>query len=331
MPRSRAGAHHEGQSRGGLHAHGSARPTPRADERLGGAVVQRSGDDLELAVRRSAGIKGRAARWRSGTVELLKPLNDEHKEALRRARAGWTPAYILGPVKVTDTGRELDPPLKMIEEIARAMLRTYEWPKSDGTRTWPPSGLKEELRGGGWREVGPDWIPDPNGLGIRQNRYCDRAYPIHDEEGNPVEGRPDFRFELLALIQLSAELKIALSARCLESAILRSMTIGTLFGRIASMVLDGPSTAIGAATALCKSEGHKNLRESQREKLGDRNAEIRRLDDQCLGLAGKSERATHIKPKLDKWVTGYNEDHAPEDRVNTLSIYRISRMLPSRK
>src|SRR5215203_3110986 len=106
-------------------------------------------------------IKGRAARWRKGTAELLKPLNDEQREALRRAQAGFPPAFILswGWPDLPDTGKALDPPLQAIEEIARAMLRTYEWPTAENERAWPPSGFLEMLRHGGWRPVGPDWTP----------------------------------------------------------------------------------------------------------------------------------------------------------------------------
>jgi hypothetical protein len=211
------------------------------------------------------------------------------------------------------------------------MLRTYEWPTAAEEGAWPPSGLWEALRGGGWRPVGPDWIPDPNGSGLRQDRGHDRVYPIYDDEGRPIEGRPDFRWELLQLIELSAELRAALAGRYVESAALRAMTIGTLFGRVASMVLDGPSTTIGAATEMCKGEGHESLRDNLREKLGDRDAAISELDRATQGLKGKSARAARIKPKLDRWVAKYNRDRAPEDHVGTLSVDRISRMLPSRR
>ena len=75
---------------------------------------------------------------------------------------------------------------------------------------------------------------------------------------------------------------------------------------------------------MCKEEGHENLRENLREKLGDRDDTILVLDREIQGLKGKSERAVHIKPKLDKWVAMYNKDRAPEDRVGTLSVDRIT-------
>ena len=221
----------------------------------------------------TGGPKGRAARWRKGNDALLARLSGEQIASLRLAAAGLPPAFILGWHDQPDTGEALEPPLQAIEEITREMLRSYDWPETSGEREWPHSGFVDHAGFENWRQVGPDWRPDPARSRLRYDRGSDRVCPQYDDQGRRFEDRPDFRHELLSLIQLVTELRAAVTGGHVESAILRSMTIGTLFGRVASMALYGERIAGAAASDLCKPLGHEMLRDRLRDKLGERNDE----------------------------------------------------------
>ena len=264
----------------------------------------------------TSGPKGRAARWRKGNDALLARLSGEQIASLRLAAAGLPPAFILGWHDQPDTGRALEPPLQAIEEITREMLRSYAWPETRGEREWPHSGFVDHAGFENWRQVGPDWRPDPARSRLRYDRGSDRVCPQYDDQGRRFEDRPDFRRELLSLIQLVTELRAAVTGGHVESAILRSMTIGTLFGRVASMALYGERIAGAAASDLCKPLGHEMLRDRLRDKLGERNDEIQRLIRTVRrdkGTEKKSTRARLIKKGwqtsggrergLDRWVT----------------------------
>jgi hypothetical protein len=119
-----------------------------------------------------------------------------------------------------------------------------------------------------WRPVGPDWTPDLAGWGILE----------YDRARDQVRDWPDFRFELLLLVELIAELRAELAANLRESAVLRAMTIGMLFTRLAHLLLDGDAIAAGAAIELARPVSHEVRRENVQEALAPRDGEIARLD-----------------------------------------------------
>jgi len=231
--------------------------------------------------------------------------------------------------------------LLVVERISRKLLGGYEWPEGDG-RHYPPSGFADVFVGGGWRSVGPDWTPEPGRSQLRYDAGADKVCARHDQDGAPVEGQPDIRFELLTLLLLVAETRAALDTNNSCSAVLRALTIGSLIGHVAYMLLDGAAVAATAATDAGRGSGHRSLRENFDEKHDEREREIIRLDS-LTRLKGKSERGEIIKSGwrdagtgewisgLDDWVVRYNDGRDPIDQVATLSADEISRKLPTRR
>ena len=197
-------------------------------------------------------VVGRAARWRKFTKTLRSRLDEKQLSALRRARQGYPPEFKLGWYSYADTGDALDAPLRTIEGIARELLRGYDWPRPESNSAWPASGYREQLSPDQWCPVGPDWSPDVHRGVLKYEVGDDRVCPKHDADGNQIEGDPDFRLELLTMVQLVVELRASVRGGHVESAILRAMTIGTLFGRLASMAFDGPEIASGATSEKSK-------------------------------------------------------------------------------
>jgi hypothetical protein len=91
--------------------------------------------------------KGRAQRWRDGTDHLLARLKESQQRAIRRARSGQPPGYILGRYDDAVSRSLLEAPLSEIEGIARELLRGYEWPDAGDWSSgqdhpsWPASGF----------------------------------------------------------------------------------------------------------------------------------------------------------------------------------------------
>ena len=292
------------------------------------------------------GALGRAKRWAKGTEQLLARLNDDQMAALRRARAGWPPGFVLGRHDAPDTGSALDPPFQAIEEIARELLRGYDWPQNvpqangQDRPDWPASGYIDRQGFEDWHHVGPDWRPKPGKSRLLYDQASDRVCPRYDKAGAPIEGRPDLRREMLDLLQVIAESRESLANQHIESAMLRAMTIGAMFCRLAMMTLDGAAIARGAANVLLKSRSAEAQRENWTEKLVERDKYIQECDTKLATLKSKSSRATRIKSGwvtngvrekgLDKWVAETNGDLPPDEHVQTLSVDRISRMLAER-
>ena len=275
-------------------------------------------------------IRGRTARWKAGTHQLLAKLSDEQQAALRRATAGSAPGIYSGWLDQPDTGHALDLPWQTIEDTARGLLRAYDWPVAPAPTDWPPSGYIDFLGQGRWQTVGPDWQPDPGRSRLQYDGGSDRVCPKYNTDGHRIEGLPDLRLEALSVIQLLAEARTAIAGRYIESAMLRAMNIGTLYARIAAMLIYGPSIASGAASDLCRADGHKALRESTEERLSERDDEIRRLDNECR-LPSKSARARYIKPRLERWAAAYNEGRNPENQTAVPTVDAISRKLSLRR
>ena len=275
----------------------------------------------------AGGPKGRAARWRKGNDVLLARLSGEQIASLRRAAAGSPPAFILGWHAQPDTGDALEPPLQAIEEIAREMLRSYDWPVASGEREWPPSGFVDQAGFENWRQVGPDWRPDPARSRLRYDRGSDRVCPQYDDQGRRFEDRPDFRHELLSLIQLVTELRAAVTGGHGESAILRAMTIGALFTRVAVMVLSGAEIAASAGAR----GGRDGAKASREDGIADSRsacaAALRDCDAAVTAknrnLRSRSARAEKIEPHYAAW--------ARENEEKPLSVRQIRRKLPALK
>jgi hypothetical protein len=107
-------------------------------------------------------MRDRVKLWRAGTGPLLARLDGDQVATLKRAKGGLLPDHLLGWYTVPDTGSGHEPPLRAIEEIARALLRAHPCPPAEEGAAWPPSGFRESITGapGAWRPVGPDWAPD---------------------------------------------------------------------------------------------------------------------------------------------------------------------------
>lgn len=105
----------------------------------------------------------------------------------------------------------------------------------------------------------------------------------------PSAGRQwvDLRYETTALVELVPELREAMAARRIESALLRAMALGTMFTRLAYLVLDGELIASGAATG----RGAPKAR-AQRKRNADKHW------DKILRRVDKIERSI---PACEKW------------------------------
>ncbi len=291
-----------------------------------------------------AGPRGRAARYKRWRDQALALLSDEERNALYRARAGLPPGGILGPIDDQGAGEAVAVGLLRVEQISRKLLGGYEWPEGDG-RHYPPSGFADVFVGGGWRPVGPDWTPEAGRSQLRYDAGADKVCTRYDQDSAPIEGQPDIRFELLTLLLLVAETRAALDTSNPCSAVLRALTIGSLIGHVAYMLLDGAAVAATAATDASRESAHRSLRENFDEKLDDRERELARLDSLTSGIS-KRGRAINIKKGwrnvggLDKWVDAYNKARAdnardngdqPSKPVKKLSVDEISRKLPTRR
>jgi hypothetical protein len=191
-------------------------------------------------------VKGRAKRWREFTERLQGRLTAEQIASLNRARAGSPPGFLLGWYTETGAEHALDEPLRIVEGIARELLRGYDWPDAAEGEEWPASGYREDLGRGRWRPVGPDWSPDVNRGRLEHNEGRDRVCLGYTDKGVPRGGPPDLRGEMLHLVLLAAEVRAAVAGGYIESAVLRAMTVGSLFTRIASMLIDAGDMAEGA-------------------------------------------------------------------------------------
>ena len=121
--------------------------------------------------------------------------------------------------------------------------------------------------------------------------------------------------------------------------------VGWLMGRLdgeAAWLAVMAGTRGAAATRKRRPRAHESQRENIAERLGPREAEIRRLDSLILDEKSKTARARRIKngwnrgdddkePGLDRWLAECNRNLAEEYRIATLSEDRISRRLPTRK
>ena len=198
-----------------------------------------------------------------------------------------------------------------IEEIAREMLRSYAWSQT--------SGFADRLG----LEVGPNWRPDPGKSDLRYDRGSDKVCPQYDGQDRRVEGRPDFRRELLTLIQLIAELRAAATGGYIESALLRAMTIGALFTRVAIMVANGADIAASAGVRAGR-DGAKAMRDDRltdsRSACEDailRFDEAVRAKNKCL--KSWKARAEKIEPHFAAW--------ADAELEKPLSVRQLRRVL----
>jgi hypothetical protein len=131
-------------------------------------------------------------------------------------------------------------------------------------------------------------------------------------------------------VKVIAELRAALDAGLRESAVLRAMTVGMLFTRLAFLLLDSDAIATGTAIDLGRLVSHEVRRKNLQEALALRDAEIARLDAEiCKGnptLKSKRSRAQRIRRKLAEWAARQPE----QERPAVPGVDRISRMLPDR-
>jgi hypothetical protein len=107
---------------------------------------------------------------------------------------------------------------------------------------------------------------------------------------------PDFRRELL-LVKLIAELRAELAANLRESAVLRAMTIGMQFTRLAFLLLDGDAIATGAATEFARPAAHRSRRDKADQDWAERLPVIDAIDRRVRpGLKGAArwERIAEI-------------------------------------
>lgn len=190
----------------------------------------------------------------------------------------------------TDNGVRHEKPLRIIEGLARELLRGYSWPGSKHVADWPPTGYREALgiHSLEWRVVDPDWVPNhQNAMSLQYNAMFDE-----------VRSWPDMRGELLTIILMIAELRSALALRCFESALLRAMTIGTLLTRIADLLLVGTEIASGAERRFGGSKGGQS-KAAQTQFLRERRTaslnEIK-LSNPELGLTDIVALATKADP-----------------------------------
>lgn len=156
-----------------------------------------------------------------------------------------------------------------------------------------------------------------------------------------MEHVPDFRRELLGLIELVAEARAAIDTGRLYSACLRAMTIGGVFCRICTDLLDGPTTAAGAVNKMLRPRSHDSQRENWGERNAKRDAYIAELDAQLTVIKSKTRRAERIKQGwnfdgkrvvgLDRWVAEHNAQRGVTHPIMTLKPDQIARMLPTRR
>ena len=199
-----------------------------------------------------------------------------------------------------------------IEDIARELLGGYDWPAAGDEREWPPSGFVDRRGFGDWHPVDPDWRPDPGKSELRYDRGSDKVCPQYDGHGRRVEGQPDFRRELLTVIQLVAELRAAAAGGHTESAILRAMTIGALFTRVATMVLNGADIA-SSAGARAGRDGAKAMRD-------DRLADSRSACEEALQHFDKCVRTKNrnLRSKSGRAGPGRSSRSMPNGRARTM-------------
>ena len=291
--------------------------------------------------------KGRAHRWQKHADELLSRLNEQQMRSVRRARSGHPPGFILGRYDDPVTAAQLDAPLAEIEEIARELLRGYDWPQArewpdgDERPSWPASGFVDRQSFGNWHHVDADWRPKPGASWLLYDAGSDKVRPKHDAAGAVMEHAPDFRGELLGLIVLVAEARAAIGEGYLNGACLRAMSLGGVFCRVCATLLDGPATAAGAVIKMLRTRSHESQRENWGERNAKRDAYIAELDAQLTVTKSKAWRAERIKKGwhsdgkrvmgLDRWVAEYNAQRGVTHPIMTLKSDQIARMLPTRR
>jgi hypothetical protein len=300
-----------------------------------------------------AGVVGRAERWRAGNKPLIDRLKGEQRTALEQASFGRNP-FVLDRRDGPSQCATLVDTLRLIEETARALLGGYhwpdgdEWPNGEGNPKWPASGFAAQHGFGDWRQVGPSWQPEPGKSRLLYDGGADQVCRTTDDEGDSIEGQPDFRGELLFIIEAIAEARAALDDRRTAAAALCALAVGTAYSGLAVKLFHGAPIAGDAAAAKVRPAGHDELRRTWSQKNAERDAYVEELDNRLVHVMDATDRATMIKKGwpidggrvkgLDEWVKAHNAGMKAEDpnldpkhEVRTLSLDRIARRLPSRR
>ncbi len=104
-------------------------------------------------------------------------------------------------------------------------------------------------------------------------RSLSDCFPWSGPADLPGPGRQwvDLRHEAAALKELAVELREALAAGRIESALIRAMALGTMFTRLAYLLLDGEAIASGAAAGRGRENARPVIRARQEEKQFERD------------------------------------------------------------
>jgi hypothetical protein len=118
----------------------------------------------------------------------------------------------------------------------------------------------------------------------------------------------DLRHETDALTVLASELREALAAGRIESALIRAMALGTMFTRLAFLLLDGDVIASGAASNRGRDKTRPKIKVQQEQSRSARDFELLELlkadrDDKTLGKQ-RSNLATakRLAPLYNEWA-----------------------------